>query len=295
MVDNRKEKYITFSEPISLKQTEKIIEQMKRNNNIYRINNKGNGFFVKIPYKSKLLPVLMTSNQVINTDDIKNNRNISLYLGDNKKIKTIKLDNNRLKYTNEKFDITILEIKENEDNLNNKYLELDDEIINYFKLDKKDRPKNLDIFYNNESIYLLNYLKDNDKYVSYGELLDINHKELFHNCSIKEESSGSPILLLNNHKLIGINCSSSNHHKYNKGILLIYSIIELSKIKNNLLIIDKERNNITYNYIIGELDIKEDNQNIRIINSYEQSNRENNLNGYEKDNENEKEIKIIVK
>ena len=41
----------------------------------------------------------------------------------------------------------------------------------------------------------------------------------------------------------------------------------MSKIKNNLLIIDKERNNITYNYIIGELDIKEDNQNIRIINS----------------------------
>ena len=107
----------------------------------------------------------MTSNQVINSDDIKNNRNISLYLGDNKKIKTIKLDNNRLRYTNEKLDITIIEIKENEDNLNNTYLELDDEIINYFKLDKKYRPKNLDILYNNESIYLLNYLKDNDIYV----------------------------------------------------------------------------------------------------------------------------------
>ena len=65
----------------------------------------------------------------------------------------------------------------------------------------------------------------------------------------------------------------------------------MSKVKNNLLIIDKEGRNITYNYIIGELDIKEDNQNIRIINSYEQSNRENILNGYEKDNENEKEIK----
>ena len=280
MVDYIKEKYSTSPEPVSLKQTGMILEQMK-SNSICRINNKGNGFFVKIPYKSKLLPLLITSNQVINTDDIQNNRNISLYL-DNKKIKTIKLDNNRLKYTNEKFDITILEIKENEDNLNNTYLELDDEIINYFKLDKKDRPKNLDILYNNESIYLLNYLKDNDIYVSYGKLLDINHKELFHNCSIKEESSGSPILLLNNHKLIGIYCSSSKHYKYNKGILLIYSIIELSKIKNNLLIIDKERNNITYNYIIGELDIKEDNQNIRIINSYEQSNRENNLNGYEK-------------
>ena len=41
-----------------------------------------------------------------------------------------------------------------------------------------------------------------------------------------------------------------------------------------MLIIDKEGRNINHNYIIGELNIKEDGQNIRIINSYEQSNRE---------------------
>ena len=124
MVDRIKEQNISTSpEPISLKITEKIIEQMK-NNSICRINDKGTGFFTKIPYKSKLLPVLITSNQVINTDDIKNNRNISLYLNNDKKIKTIKLDNNRLKYTNEKLDITIIEIKENDHNLNIKYFEL---------------------------------------------------------------------------------------------------------------------------------------------------------------------------
>ena len=40
MVDNRKEKYtITSPEAISLKQTEKILEQMK-SNCICRINNK---------------------------------------------------------------------------------------------------------------------------------------------------------------------------------------------------------------------------------------------------------------
>ena len=59
----------------------------------------------------------------------------------------------------------------------------------------------------------------------------MNNKKIIHNCNIKGESSGSPILLLNNHKLIGIHCSNSNHYKYNKGILLIYSIIEFSKIK----------------------------------------------------------------
>ena len=109
MVDNRKEKYMTKSlEPISFKQTEKILDQM--NNSICRINDKGTGFFVKIPYKSILLTVLITTNQVINTDDIQDKRNISICLNNDKKIKIIKLDENRIMYTNEKLDITIIEI-----------------------------------------------------------------------------------------------------------------------------------------------------------------------------------------
>ena len=287
MVDNRKEKYnTTYLEPLSLMQTEKIIDQM--NNNICRINDKGAGFFVKIPYKSKLLPTLITSNQVINKYDLMCNRNIHLYLGNDKKIKTIKLDNERLKYTNEKLDITIIEIKENEDNLNNKYLELDDEIINFLKFDKTKLKRKEDPNYLHELIYILNYSKDKDIFVSYGKILDINNKEIFHKCNLKEGSTGSPIFLMNNQKLIGIHCNSYNHYKYNRGILLIYSIIEFSKIKNNLLTIDKEVKN---NYIIGELDIKEDNQSIRIINSYEQATREDKYIEYKKENENEKEIK----
>ena len=67
----------------------------------------------------------------------------------------------------------------------------------------------------------------------------------------------------------------------------------MSKIKKNLLIIDKEGNKIKidHNCIIGELNIKEDNQNIRIINSYEQATRENKFIKYKKEKENEKEIK----
>ena len=109
----------TSPEPISLKQTEKIIEQMK--NSICRINNhdKGTGFFVKIPYKLRLLPVLITTSHAINIEDIQNNKIISLYLNYGKM--TIKLDNNRLRYSNEKLDITIIEIKENDHNLNIKY------------------------------------------------------------------------------------------------------------------------------------------------------------------------------
>ena len=55
--------------------------------------------------------------------------------------------------------------------------------------------------------------------------------------------------------------------------------------------IDNKGRNITHNYIIAELYVKEDNHNIRIINSYEQSNREHKFYEYKKENENEKEIK----
>ena len=291
MLNNRKEKYITSSiEPISLQLTEKILEQMK-SNCICRINDKGTGFFVKIPYKSRLLPTLITTNKVINTFDIQDNNNISIRLNNDKTIKTIKLNYNRLIYTNEKLDITIIEIKENEDNLNNDYLELDFEVINYLKLDKIKLNKKESPNYLDESIYLLSNLKDNDIYVSYGKYLDINNTEIIHNCNIKPGSSGSPIILLHNQKLIGIQCNSSNQKKLNRGTSLTYSIIEFSKMKNNLLIIDKEGNKKTHNCIICELNIKEDNKIISIINSYEQTNREYKLENYEKKNENEKEIK----
>ena len=263
----------TSPEPISLKITEKIIEQMK-NNSICRIINHGigTGFLMKIPYKSRLLTVLITTNSIINTEDILTNKSISLYL--NKERIIIKLDRNRLIYTNEKLDITIIEIKEDDHNLNIKYLELDDEIINYFKQNKKETPEYINNLYLNESIYSLNYQKDKDIFVSYGKILYINNSNITHNCNIKEGSSGSPILLINNQKIIGIHCGSSKQNKYNKGKILIYSIIEFSKIKNNLLIYNKEGKNIFMNYIIGELDIKEVGQKIRIINSYEELRRE---------------------
>ena len=113
MENSIKEKYISTSpEPVSLKGTENILDQM--NNFVCRIfnNGKGTGFFTKIPFKSKLLPVLITNNHIINENDIKNNKMITLYLNNDKIEKVLKMDKNRLRYTNEKLDITIIEIKE---------------------------------------------------------------------------------------------------------------------------------------------------------------------------------------
>ena len=94
-------------------------------------------------------------------DNILSNNYFSIYLDNDKKTKRIQLDNNRLMYTNEKFDITIIEIKDN-GKLNNKYLELDDEIMNYFQSNKEDGFNYLSDLYSNKSIYLINYPENKD-------------------------------------------------------------------------------------------------------------------------------------
>ena len=128
--------------------------------------------------------------------------------------------------------------------------------------------------YSNKSIYSINYPEDKDIVLSYGQPPQINGSDIKHKCWTEPGSSGSPILLINNQKLIGIHYGYSDHFESNKWALIIYSIIEFQNIKNNLLMINKEGKEIKNNekkndnYIIAEIDIKYNNQE-RIINSYE--------------------------
>ena len=128
-MEEQKESVNNYPNIISYDCSKKIIEQMKRN--ICKINKgeeQGTGFFCKIPFQNQnqMLPVFITNNHVINRDAL-NKDKIELDIKKEKNTKKIKL-NNRMKYTKEEYDITIIEIKE-EDNINN-YLELDDIIIN---------------------------------------------------------------------------------------------------------------------------------------------------------------------
>ena len=80
------------------------------------------GYFCKMPYpnENNLLSVLITNNYIIDELILKNEKKIKIII-DNEE-KEIKLEN-RIKYTNKEYDITIIEIK-NEDKINN-YIELD--------------------------------------------------------------------------------------------------------------------------------------------------------------------------
>lgn len=160
MEDTIQEKLIkNCIEPISIKGTENILNQMKKS--VCKICNNeknGTGFFIKIPYKSNLLNVMITNNHIIDEKDILNKKQISIYINNNKEYAKIKLNNERKIYTNEILDVTIIEIKEKEDSLYKiiEYLELDTEIMNYIKLKKTDSTFFNDL-YINKSIYILNY------------------------------------------------------------------------------------------------------------------------------------------
>ena len=125
MSEIKEKKLQGYPEMVSLESTEIIIEQMKKN--IFNISlddgSKGTGFFCKIPFiNNEELKVLITNNHVIDL----NTEKITISINNESEIKEINL-NNRIKYTNQDYDITIIEIKE-EDNVNN-YLELDKNIM----------------------------------------------------------------------------------------------------------------------------------------------------------------------
>ena len=130
MVDNKESILVGYPNIISYESSKKIIEQMEKNICKIKIGNEqGTGFFCKIPFPdmNNMLSVLITNNHVINEKILNiKDYNIEIDIKIENNIKKLNL-NNRIKYTNKEYDITIIEIKKNE--INN-YLELDDNIIN---------------------------------------------------------------------------------------------------------------------------------------------------------------------
>ena len=179
------------------------------------------------------------------------------------------MDESRKRYTyindNEGIDFTIIEIKPNKDNIYN-YLEIDDEI--------------LELECNRKSIYLLHYPKDK-KLVSYGLINGIiEGKKINHYCNTEEGSSGSPILSLNNYKIIGVHYGGSNKKniKLNYGTYIKYIINEFNNIYKdeikNIKINNRNLNQKCYiikrpynNKIIPQ--IKKDFNKAELINFYD--------------------------
>ena len=228
---------------ISLKRTEIIVEQMKKK--ICKIilengNGTGTGFFCKIPFqdKGKELSVLITNEHIINEFE----KEITIIYNNND-IKTINLKN-RKKYINKNYDITIIEIEEN------------DYIKDYLEIDKNIMIKDYIKKYNNESIYLLHY-PENEKLVSYGIIKGIMEDKynFIHLCSTEAGSSGSPILNYEN-EVIGIHKSTRDNYSQNLGSFLNFAIEEYIN-KYNIINELNEGNNVG----LKDLKKKDNNKN----------------------------------
>ena len=186
-----------------------IIEQSENSICKIKCNDGGNGtgFFCKIPFPDKFhqLPVLMTNNHVISENDIIKDNKIKFTMNNDKLRFEIIIDKLRKIYSNEDYDVTIIEIKEN-DNLDmNSFIEIDDQIF-------KDNSN--DIF-KEKSIYLIGHSKGEDSTYSIGLIKDINEDnyEIRYLCKTDPGSSGCPIINLNNNREIRIHKRTEKNGK----------------------------------------------------------------------------------
>ena len=246
-------------DPVKITGTETILNQMKNCICKIRINRtNGTGFFCTINCKNKKINVLMTNYHIINEISYIENNVLNLFINDDKDVKILNLGIIRKTYFNEKYDLAMIELKE-EDNINH-FLELDD---NLFKNEIK-------AFYKDISIYVIQYPLGNNAAVSYGLSNGINNFEINHTCSTEYGSSGSPILNLANNKVIGIHKKSAKNFNYNIGTCLQFPLNDFfgkDEIIINIIKKENEKNNETYNNLLNKYEKikKEFKEIIRII------------------------------
>ena len=246
-MSSEKEKLLdTYPIPITMDSTRKILEQMEKS--IFKISNsngKGTGFFCYIFHEGKNLPVLITNNHVIDEKIINEESVIRITLNDDKITKIINIEDNRKIYTSpeDQYDTTIIELKPEKDDINkDNFLELDESIF-------EGKP---DLC--NKNIYTLQYPKyfyDMQKAaVSYGILKELKDKyNINHLCSTEKGSSGSPILNLNNNKVIGVHKESAIHSNFNVGTFLKGPIKEYLNNKN-IITKNRRESDFSLNYEI---------------------------------------------
>lgn len=219
----------------------------------------GSGFFCKLNIKELNFndkKFLMTNNHIIDLKYLQNNNELYFYINNEQHILYLE---NRYYFTNIEYDFTIIEIKDS-DNFNSFY-ELYENIMS---INSKNNFINHDIF-------IPQFPRGNNLSISFGTIKNI-HFTIDHTVSTESGSSGSPILSLDNYRLIGIHYGGNPNENENKGIFfkdIIISIkiggdFDISKLK--LIKTIHNDNSITDLILLhnGKVCIKDNMGNIKI-------------------------------
>ena len=237
--------------------TQEIITHQMENSvcKIYGKKLNGTGFFCLIQnikeWNPLSLKVLITNNHILEEDDIKINKKIKMSLNNGNKNIEIIIDNSRKTFTSKKYDITIIEIKQNDGIKSNSFLEIDKDIY-------KDNYKEI---YRKKSIYLLHYPKGIEICKSEEVIRNISEDNytIEHYCDSNNGSSGGPLINLENCKVIGIH---KGFNKINLGTILNIPIKKFyEKLNKNIELnkIDKINNTdviINNNNYLNEITIQ---------------------------------------
>ena len=207
---------------------------------------RGTAFFCQIPFNDDSnIPALITTNKILNQNNVLKGNSIKLYLSDSNK--KITINKNRKTYTNEIFDVTIIEIFPEKDGIDN-FLYLDYDLTEQF----------FEAKYLDSEIYILQHQKTGLPSYSSGIIKGISNYDIDHECLVEKGASGGPIVSLTTNKVIGI-LREGFMNEYNKGTLLQYPIKEFNKIysKNEISIVVEIKDKIDLNTEIFFLDNSE--------------------------------------
>ena len=195
----------------------------------------GTGFFSKIDYEGKTIPVLITNYHVIDDDFINKNKKLTFYINGDLHEIDINKENVIYSSTDKKYDIMIIKLKGYEEY---NFLEIDNNIFKDGSLEK----------YEKQGIYILHYPGNEEKaQISFGEgikKIREDNDDIMHKCYTDSGSSGSPILCAATNKVIAIHRGGNSYKGYNYATFLKFPLNELMnkneneiKVRNNYVII----------------------------------------------------------
>ena len=186
--------------------------------------------FERIPYLDffNLRPVLITNYHILKNDDLIEGKKIQFTLNKGTMEKEIIITNKRKIYSNEIFDVTIIELDPKKDLI---------EADSFLDIDTKIFCEDPNAEFKDKEIYIIGNIKKfrNGKI----KFIDVDGINIEHLCSTEEGMSGSPIININNERIIGIHKGFHKSKECNLGTFLREPIKQFYAKKDNII----EKNN----------------------------------------------------